>query len=46
MEQTADKTLEEIMEYYKYDIKDNNLSKTHFNLNIGCQFNLRKEYII
>ena len=27
MEQTADKTLEEIMENYKYDIKDNNYLK-------------------
>ena len=42
MEQTADKTLKEIIKKYKYDIKEKNLSETHFNLNIGCQFNLRK----
>lgn len=37
MDQTAAKTLEEIMENYKYNIKEENLSKEHFNLNIRCQ---------
>jgi hypothetical protein len=41
MEQTADKTLEEIMQNYKYDIKSKNLSEAHFYLNIGCQFRIR-----
>ena len=41
MEQTADKTLKEIMESYKYDIKKENLSDAHFTLNARCQFRLR-----
>ena len=41
MEQTADKTLEEIMQNYKYDIKSKNLPKEYFYLNIGCQFRIR-----
>jgi hypothetical protein len=41
MEQTADKTLEEIMENYKYDIKSKNLSKEHYYLYNTCQFSIR-----
>lgn len=41
MEETADKTLKEIMESYKYDIKEENLSEVHFSLNARCQFRLR-----
>ena len=41
MEETADKTLKEIIESYKYDIKKENLSEPYFSLNARCQFRLR-----